>query len=63
MLAAILPVVSIVSQPVTEVDMHSLHSSIGCDASFTQLSANSTLLHTSKGDAEVRIVTAVDPNH
>lgn len=43
--------------------MYSFHSSISRDASFTQLSTNSTLLHASKGDAEVRVVAAVDPNH
>lgn len=51
------------SQPVAEVDVNSFHSSIGRDSSFTQLSANSALLHTSKGNAEVRVVTTVDPNH
>jgi len=47
----------------SHIDMNSLNLGISRQTSFSQLSSNTTLLHTTKGNSIVRVVAAVDPNH
>ena len=50
-------------QPRPHIDMHSLCIRVGFQPFLPQLSSNPALLHSSEGNPEIRIVTAIDPNH
>ena len=50
-------------QSVAHVDMNRLGGRVSGNARLTQLSPYPGLLHAAKGNPEVRVVTAVDPDH
>src|ERR1700742_5172366 len=45
------------------IDMDALDVTVRMHPGLSQLAADSRLLYASKGDAEVRVVAAIDPNH